>query len=134
MVQNGKEDEFGFKKYCGKDGEQFFQWMIARVILSVIEIFIIGFMSQYISTLFQNPKAGLVSMISLQTIAHIIYIALGIVFTSNIMKNNSCKSAMSKASFTADPLFGILGYVFVGIDSFIVMLLLCFALLHWSSY
>jgi len=42
LVQNGKEDEFGFKKQCGKDGEQFFQWMIARVILSVIEIFILG--------------------------------------------------------------------------------------------
>lgn len=126
LVQVNKEDEYHFKSKCGSEGERFYQWMIARVALSFTEIFLIALLSTFMSTMFQNPVVGLISMLSFQVVAHIVYLSISVVFTQQVMNNAECKKAMSAASFTNDPLLGILGWVFVAIDSFIIFLILVF--------
>jgi len=123
-----------WKKYealCGSEGQRYYQWFLARVILSAIEIFVVFFFAFLVGTMTQKGYDSFLATLAFQFFSHLIYVVVGSILTANLMTFNNCtvcRSVMTEASFSKDPLFLVLGWVFVGIDSLAVLSYLLLAL------
>lgn len=116
-----------WRKYegaCGSEGQRYYQWFMARLILSAIEILVVFFFTFLVGTVTQKGYHSFVATLAFQFFTHLIYVVVGSILTANMMTFNNCghcRSVMTEASFSKDPLFLVLGWVFVGIDGLIVL-------------
>jgi hypothetical protein len=113
-----------YESLCGSEGQRYYQWFLARVILSALEILVVFFFAFLVGTITQKGYDSFVATLAFQFFTHLIYVVVGSILTANIMTFNNCEKCrrvMTEASFSKDPLLLVLGWVFVGIDSMAVL-------------
>lgn len=131
LVEVSHNKEYDFK--CGEAGENFFKWMIARLCLIIAENLIIMLLSSVALCIL--PPSFPVLILVLKCVSATIYLALGVIFTNEVMLNQACVDAMSNSSFTHSPLLMIMGWVYVGVDALLVLMYIvgsCFTCCFFS--
>lgn len=58
-------------------------------------------------------------------IFHIILLGVGAFYVSQAMNNETCRNALASVSATNSPLLGILEYVYVALDAFLILSIAC---------
>jgi len=89
----------------------------------------------YIRAFLQNLEHGLCTLPCFTIFLfayHVTLLALGIKFSSDAMGNTTCTTALSEVSFTNSPLLAQLAYVFIALDSIILLLSLCLCVIGKS--
>ena len=117
VIQSNTDD---VKTQCGS----LWNWMLARLIIGFSESLIIAGLATAAVTL-ESPGIGICMGIYIM-IGRIIYITCGAVFVSEAMIGNAaCYEALTLPSL--GPLLGILGWVYMGLDSFVLLIVALFA-------
>jgi len=123
-----------YEEKCGReDGKHFFQFMIVRLVLGILEIVALTCMAFCIG-LCMGPCysiLGVETVMKIQAVMpflfllafHSIFLGLGASYTSKI-DTSDCKDFLSSISFTKTPLFQILAWVYVGIDALVAFVAL----------
>jgi hypothetical protein len=117
-------------------GRNLWNYTVSRLILGCLSWLLITVMfSYYIKPFLQNLEHGLCTLPCFTIFLfayHVTLLALGIKFSSDAMGNTTCTTALSEVSFTNSPLLAQLAYVFIALDSIILLLSLCLCAMGMS--
>jgi len=117
-------------------GDSLWIFILSRLILTFCEGFLICIMGMIqicvLSLSSSDPGnmafcfvwVGGLMLISL----HAVLVAEGSIITSNAMNDVLCNAALTSVSFTQSPLLGILGYIYVALDSIFLLIFTCFGM------
>lgn len=130
LAVSNKETVF---EACGRD---LWNYMVSRLILGCFSWLLITMIFFcYIRAFLQNLEHGLCTLPCFTIFIfayHVTFLALGIKFSSDAMGNTTCTTALSEVSFTNSPLLAQLAYVFIALDSIILLLSLCLCVIGKS--
>lgn len=117
------------RKACG---ESLWSFMLTRLIMTFCEsglVIMMGIIQNCMPSLLvnlENMENWVVGVGGLMLIVlHAILIAVGFLRSREAMGDIGCNDALSAASFTKDPLLGVLGFVYVGLDSIFLLIITC---------
>jgi len=114
-------------------GSSLWSFVFARLCVAVFEATLVVCFGYY-SVIVENspaPVEGTTYSTCVTVFIHVTFIGAGAFYVSEAMNVESCRNALSSVSATKSPLLGILGYIYVAMDSFVVTALLfmmCFIL------
>lgn len=125
LVEVGNEDKYHFKRTCGDEGRNFFNWIIARFVLGFVQNVALALLTVLRNVSKQERmETSFLVRVAFASIAHVAYLIIGILFTHSLMDKPLCREILSEASFTKSPLLGIIGWLFVAFDSFFAFVLI----------
>jgi hypothetical protein len=117
-------------------GDSLWIFILSRLILTFCEGFlicIIGMIQICVLSLSSSDPGNMafcfVWVGGLMLIAlHAVLVAEGSIITSKAMNDVLCNAALTSVSFTHSPLLGILGYIYVALDSIFLLIFTCFGM------
>ena len=102
-------------------------WILARFIIAVLE-------SLFIAALSYGQKEGdevdfrhnhRIKQGLCLVFLHIVYFGVECIVVFNAMEKTSCTTALSSASFLNAPLLGVIGYIYLFLDSLVIIFSVC---------
>jgi hypothetical protein len=102
-------------------GDSLWNFILSRFILAFVELMFLAVANAALH-IEEEPYYYNVRLAVFFIILHIVYICLEATFVHSAMANSSCVSALSNSSFSSTPLLGILGYIYLVLDSLVVFL------------
>ena len=110
-------------------GESLWNFMLSRLILTFCEFGLVVMMGLIHESAAGDPGNMQIWLFRvgglMQIVLHAVLIAVGFVISTKAMGDIACNHALSAASFTKDPLLGVLGFVYVGLDSILLLIMTC---------
>jgi hypothetical protein len=106
-------------------GAKLWEYMLARLILSFVGIFVICCTIACMSFCFHSSiAAGVITLVVLLTY-YSTMLGIGVPVVMGALASSQCVAALSATSFTNTPILAILGAVFIGLDALMLFFVVC---------
>jgi hypothetical protein len=99
-------------------GDVLWNWVLSRFIFAILETIFLAIPISLCKDFMLGPKKHILGLVFL----HTINVCVGTFVVYNAMENNSCRSALSSSSFLETPILGVIGYVYIFLDSLVVII------------
>jgi hypothetical protein len=106
-------------------GAKLWEYMLARLILSFVGIFVICCTIACMSVCFHSSiAAGVITLVVLLTY-YSTMLGIGTPIVMGALASSQCVTALSATSFTNTPMLAILGAVIIGLDALMLFVVVC---------
>ncbi len=106
-------------------GAKLWEYMLARLILMFVGIFVIGCTIVCLSVCFHSSvAAGVITLVVSLTYCSTM-LGIGAPIVMGALASPQCVTALSAASFTNTPMLAILGAVIIGLDALMLFVVVC---------
>ena len=106
-------------------GSKLWEYMLARLILSFVGVFVFVCAGGLLFACLQSPGAIGACMGLLSMVYSAVLLGVGARIVTDALASPACVAALSAVSFTNSPILAILGCVFIGLDALQMTLIVC---------